>query len=36
MEYGSRLTIISLGQGQGEKANALIENAVKTGDWVML
>ena len=35
-DYVSRLRIISLGQGQGPRAQAMIEEAFKTGDWVML
>ena len=31
-----RLHMISLGQGQGPRAIALIKKAVKTGDWVLL
>lgn len=34
--YGDRLSTISLGQGQGEKADRLIEAAILSGDWVML
>eukprot|EP00741_Cyanophora_paradoxa_P024436 tig00022075_g23593.t1 len=34
--YGDRLKIISLGQGQGPIAEALIEAARKNGDWVCL
>jgi dynein heavy chain len=34
--YGDRLHIVSLGQGQGPFAKSLIENGVKTGDWVVL
>jgi dynein heavy chain len=34
--YGDRLATISLGQGQGEKADRLIEAAIVSGDWVML
>jgi dynein heavy chain len=36
MDYGDRLHIVSLGQGQGPTARALIENGCKTGDWVVL
>jgi len=34
--YGDRLHIVSLGQGQGPYAKQLIENGTKTGDWVVL
>lgn len=34
--YGDRLHIVSLGQGQGVVAQRLIENGMKTGDWVVL
>lgn len=34
--YEDRLKRISLGQGQGPKATALIEDSVKSGNWVML
>lgn len=34
--YSERLNIISLGQGQGEKAKRNISNACKEGNWVML
>lgn len=34
--YGDRMHIVSLGQGQGPIATALIENGTKTGDWVVL
>ena len=34
--YGDRLHIVSLGQGQGPYAKSLIENGTKTGDWVVL
>eukprot|EP01039_Chlorochromonas_danica_P005727 gene5727-6311_t len=34
--YGDRLHIVSLGQGQGPYAKHLIENGIKTGDWVIL
>lgn len=36
MESGERLHMISLGQGQGERANELIDTASKAGDWVCL
>jgi dynein heavy chain len=36
MNYDDRLHVISLGQGQGPVAARLIEQAVKTGDWVLL
>jgi len=36
MGYGDRLHIVSLGQGQGVVAKKLIENGMKTGDWVVL
>lgn len=37
MKYQDRLSVISLGQGQGPHAERLIENASKkTGDWVLL
>jgi len=36
MNYTNRLRIISLGQGQGLLAEALIHNARKAGDWVCL
>ncbi len=34
--YLARLRIISLGQGQGPRAVALIDEATRTGDWVLL
>ncbi|GBG25533.1 Dynein heavy chain 6, axonemal [Hondaea fermentalgiana] len=34
--YTERLHVISLGQGQGAKAETLIANATRTGDWVLL
>jgi dynein heavy chain len=34
--FGDRLSIVSLGQGQGPFAKALMENGYKTGDWVVL
>ena len=36
MNYLSRLRLISLGQGQGPRAQQLIEHACSTGDWVLL
>lgn len=33
---GSRLNTISLGQGQGPKAAALIAEASSVGNWVVL
>jgi dynein heavy chain, axonemal len=33
---GSRLSAISLGQGQGGKAAALIEECARNGGWVLL
>lgn len=36
MNYSDRLSAISLGQGQGEKAKASIAGAAKEGNWVML
>jgi len=35
-DYRERLKVISLGQGQGSKAEGLIHTATKTGDWVLL
>jgi len=34
--FNEKLNIISLGQGQGPKAEALITMAKKQGEWVML
>ncbi|KAF4740178.1 hypothetical protein FOZ63_023767, partial [Perkinsus olseni] len=34
--YADRLHMLSLGQGQGPKAEALIDRARDKGDWVML
>ncbi|CAH8871669.1 unnamed protein product [Trichobilharzia szidati] len=34
--YSERVHSVSLGQGQGPKAEKLIEEASKTGDWVFL
>ena len=36
MEKGDSISVISMGQGQGPKAAALIEEAVNTGKWVLL
>jgi dynein heavy chain len=36
MDYADRLHIVSLGQGQGIVAQKLIDNGLKTGDWVVL
>ena len=35
-DYGERLQVISLGQGQGPRAEAMIKDARETGDWVLL
>jgi len=35
-DYGSRLHMISLGQGQGPKAEQLIKQGQESGDWVCL
>lgn len=35
-EPGERLHMISLGQGQGDRANEMIDSASKIGDWVCL
>lgn len=34
--FGDKLNVISLGQGQGPKADALIKSSKKNGEWVML
>lgn len=36
MNYTERLHVISLGQGQGARAEALISLALRSGDWVLL
>ena len=36
MSYGSKISVISMGQGQGPKAAALIATARKAGSWVLL
>lgn len=36
MEMSNNLFVISLGQGQGPKAEALVESASVKGDWVLL
>lgn len=36
MEYADRLSLVSLGQGQGPYAAELVEKGTKTGDWVLL
>jgi len=35
-DYGERLHFISLGQGQGEKAEKMIQHGQQSGDWVCL
>ncbi len=35
-DFNEKLKIISLGQGQGPKAEALINVSKKHGEWVML
>jgi dynein heavy chain, axonemal len=34
--FGEKLNVISLGQGQGPKAEALIKASKRNGEWVML
>ena len=34
MDYGDRMPIVSLGQGQGPYAEQLIQTGCSTGDWV--
>ena len=36
MGYSSKISVISMGQGQGPKAAALIATARKAGSWVLL
>ena len=36
MEYGDRMPIVSLGQGQGPTAERLIKIGCENGDWVLL
>lgn len=36
MKYSDRISLISLGQGQGPRAEALITSATNTGNWVLL
>ncbi|GAX74205.1 hypothetical protein CEUSTIGMA_g1654.t1 [Chlamydomonas eustigma] len=36
MGYGSKISVISMGQGQGPKAATLIQAARKAGSWVLL
>lgn len=36
MGYADRLSLVSLGQGQGPYAAELVEKGTKTGDWVLL
>lgn len=36
MGYADRLSLVSLGQGQGPYAAELVERGCKTGDWVLL
>ena len=36
MGFQEKLVVISLGQGQGKKAEVLIKKAVQNGEWVML
>ena len=34
--YGSKISVISMGQGQGPKAAKMIAEATKSGNWVLL
>jgi dynein heavy chain len=36
LNYGDRLMIVSLGQGQGPAAKRMIEDGTRSGDWVVL
>jgi len=36
MKYSERISLISLGQGQGPRAEALISSGTQTGNWVLL
>lgn len=36
MGFADRLSLVSLGQGQGPYAAELVEKGTKTGDWVLL
>lgn len=36
MNFSSKLQIVALGQGQGPRAQEVINNASKSGNWVML
>lgn len=36
VDYADRLSLISLGQGQGPRAMQMVYEACKTGDWVLL
>lgn len=36
MGFGDKMNAISLGQGQGPKAEAMIVNSKKEGEWVVL
>lgn len=34
--FGARLSVLSLGQGQGPIASKLVEDGTKSGNWVLL
>ena len=36
MDYGDRLSLVSLGQGQGPAAQSLVDRGTRSGDWVLL